>query len=415
MNEKTGVGKIHIIRGNASRSNSNVRSSSIIGSSARRDLSASFGTVDQLAHPPLLSPFANRSGRTRSPLMEFAIGKRKIGRDHPALIIAEVAQAHDGSVNFAHSFVDAAAKAGADAIKFQTHIAAAESSPAEQWRVQFSKQDTTRYDYWKRMEFTPEQWRGLKEHADQAGLLFLSSPFSVEAIDLLTGLGIQVWKVASGEVRNEVLLDRMLRTKLPILLSSGMSSWEELSSTVQKIRAASVPIVLMQCTSAYPCPAERIGLNVLTEMKERFECDVGLSDHSGTIWPSLAAVTLGASVVEVHVTWDRSMFGPDAVASVTFAELKEMVEGIRYTERMQRNPVNKEAEAATLAKMREMFGQSLVAASDLGVGTVLGIDHLSTRKPLVGIPASDLARVLGHKVNRNIKAGEFLQSADLQK
>jgi N,N'-diacetyllegionaminate synthase len=347
--------------------------------------------------------------------MGFSLGNRKIGKDHPALIIAEVAQAHDGSVNFAHSFIDAAGKAGADAIKFQTHIAAAESSPAEQWRVQFSKQDATRYDYWKRMEFTPEQWRGLKEHAEQAGLLFLSSPFSIEAIDLLTTVGIQVWKVASGEVRNEVLLERMLRTKLPILLSSGMSSWEELNATVEKIRAANVPFILMQCTSAYPCPPERTGLNVLTEMKQRFSCEVGLSDHSGTIWPSLAAVTLGASVVEVHVTWDRSMFGPDAIASVTFAELKQMVEGIRSTERMLRNPVNKEAEAATLAKMRQMFGQSLVAARDLAVGTLLGIDHLCTRKPLIGVPASDLAAVLGHKLLRNLKAGEFLQSVDLQK
>ena len=121
-------------------------------------------------------------------MAEFPIGNRKIGGANPALIIAEVAQAHDGSVNFAHAFIDSAASAGADAIKFQTHIAAAESSPAEQWRVQFSKQDATRYDYWKRMEFTKEQWRGLKQHAEDKGLIFLSSPFSIEAIDLLTML-----------------------------------------------------------------------------------------------------------------------------------------------------------------------------------------------------------------------------------
>jgi N-acetylneuraminate synthase len=346
---------------------------------------------------------------------EFSIGNRKVGGSNPALIIAEVAQAHDGSVNFAHAFVDAAAAAGADAIKFQTHIAAAESSPAEQWRVQFSKQDATRYDYWKRMEFSKEQWRGLKEHAEAKGLIFLSSPFSLEAIELLTGLGIAAWKIASGEVRNEVLLERLLAARLPILLSSGMSSWAELESTVARVKAAALPLLLMQCTSAYPCPPERVGLNILAEMKSRFGCDVGLSDHSGTIWPALAAVTLGAKVIEVHVTWDRTMFGPDTVASVTFAELKQMIDGIRFTEKTLANPVDKEAEAAGMDRMRRMFGQSLVAAGELSAGTVLRAEHIATRKPLAGIPASEFSSVLGAKLRRSISPGEFLQFADIEK
>ena len=346
---------------------------------------------------------------------EFLIGDRKMGAAEPALIIAEVAQAHDGSVNFAHSFIDSAAAAGADAIKFQTHIAAAESSPAEQWRVQFSKQDVTRYDYWERMEFTKDQWRGLKEHAESKGLIFLSSPFSLEAIELLSEIGIRAWKIASGEVRNEVLLERLVHTKLPVLLSSGMSSWSELAATVQKLKGASIPFLLMQCTSAYPCPSERVGLNLLAEMKSRFECEVGLSDHSGTIWPALAAVIAGAKAVELHVTWDRTMFGPDTVASVTFAELKQLVEGIRFTEKMLSNPVDKEAEAAGLDRMRKMFGQSLVAASELDAGTILRPEHIATRKPLAGIPASEFSSVLGAKLRRSMAPGEFLQSADIEK
>lgn len=346
---------------------------------------------------------------------ELIIGNRKIGENNPAFIIAEVAQAHDGSVNFAHSFIDGAARAGADAIKFQTHIAAAESSPAEQWRVQFSKQDATRYDYWKRMEFTKDQWRELKQHAEDKGLVFLSSPFSLQAIDLLFDLGIGVWKIASGEVRNAVLLNRLLETKLPILLSSGMSTWSELEETVSRIKKASIPLLLMQCTSAYPCPPERVGLNILTEMKSRFGCDVGLSDHSGTIWPALAAVTLGAKVIELHVTWDRTMFGPDTVASVTFTEMKELVDGIRFTEKMLSNPVDKEAEAAGMDRMRKMFGQSLVAVGDLTAGTILRAEHIATRKPLAGIPASEFSSVLGARLRRNIAAGEFLQFADIEK
>jgi len=346
-------------------------------------------------------------------MAEFSIGGRKIGGNHPALVIAEIAQAHDGSVNFAHAFIDSAAGAGAGAVKFQTHIAAAESSPAEQWRLPFSRQDASRYDYWRRMEFTPEQWRGLKEHAESKGLLFLSSPFSLAAVELLAGLGIQAWKIASGEVRNELLLERVLATKLPVLLSSGMSSWEELDATVRRLREAPVPRLVMQCTTAYPCPPERIGLNLLGEMARRFGCEVGLSDHSGTIWPALAAVSLGAKAIEVHVNWDRAMFGPDTVASVTFAELKQMVAGIRFTETMRANPVDKQAEAAGLEKMRQMFGQSLVAAVDLQAGDALTSERLSTRKPQAGIPASDYRQVLGAKLRRAVKSGEFLQYSDL--
>jgi N-acetylneuraminate synthase len=265
------------------------------------------------------------------------------------------------------------------------------------------------------MEFTPEQWRGLKQHAEEKGLIFLSSPFSLAAIDLLEGIGIRAWKIASGEVRNEVLLRRILSTKLPVLLSSGMSSWPELQATVDALRSGGVPLILMQCTSAYPCPPERVGLNVLEEMKTRFGCDAGLSDHSGTIWPSLAAVTLGAKVVEVHVTWDRSMFGPDTVASITFSELKQLVDGIRFTEKMLSSPVDKEKEAAALQKMRHLFGQSLVAARDLECGSVLTAGAVASKKPQTGIPASELQSVLGRKLRRGVKAGEFLHAEDLER
>src|SRR5215467_9214956 len=148
---------------------------------------------------------------------------------HPAglstqcCIVAEVAQAHDGSLGTAHAFIDACARAGADAIKFQTHIAAAESSPGEPWRIKFSRQDASRYDYWKRMEFTEEQWAGLALHAKERGLIFLSSPFSSEAMDLLDRLGMEAWKVGSGEIGNTPLIQRMAKTGKPVLLSSVMS------------------------------------------------------------------------------------------------------------------------------------------------------------------------------------------------
>ncbi len=146
------------------------------------------------------------------------------------LVIGEVAQAHDGSLGAAHAYIDAIASSGADAVKFQTHIAAAESTPQEPWRVRFSYQDASRYEYWKRMEFTEEQWLGLKRHAEEKKLEFLSSPFSLEAARLLQRIGMKAWKVASGEVANAQLFDYMLETRLPVMLSTGMSSMEEIDA-----------------------------------------------------------------------------------------------------------------------------------------------------------------------------------------
>jgi N,N'-diacetyllegionaminate synthase len=198
---------------------------------------------------------------------------------HGCLIVAEVAQAHDGSLGMAHAYIDAIANAGADAVKFQTHIAAAESTPSEPWRVKFTEQDATRYDYWKRMEFTEPQWHGLKKHAEEKGLSFLSSPFSVEAVELLTRVGVAAWKIASGEVNNIPLFERLASTGLPIFLSTGMSSLDEIDAAVEQVKGSGAALTVLQCTSAYPCPAEKVGLNLIPFFRERYQCNVGLSDQ----------------------------------------------------------------------------------------------------------------------------------------
>lgn len=320
------------------------------------------------------------------------------------LVVAEVAQSHDGSLGLAHSFVDAAAEAGADAIKFQTHIAHAESTIHEPWRVKFSRQDATRYDYWSRMEFTAEQWHGLRAHAVERGLLFTSSPFSVEAVELLRDVGVDFWKVASGEVASDDVLDAMAAAPRPIAASTGMSSWAECRQIVDRISAMGQPYALMQCTSEYPCGPESIGLNVMREMRERFACPVGLSDHSGTIWPSLAAAEHGADVVEVHLALDRGMFGPDVPASITGSELRQLVAGIRFSERMRLHPVDKDAKAEKLKGTRAIFGKSLVLRTALPAGTLLQADHLLPRKPGSGIPAAARAQVIGRRLARDTDA-----------
>lgn len=332
----------------------------------------------------------------------------------PAFIIAEVAQAHDGSLGTAHAYIDAAAKTGADAVKFQTHIAAEESSEFDTWRVKFSRQDATRFDYWKRMEFTEPQWLELKQHSEEKGLVFLSSPFSLAAIRMLERIGAPAWKVASGEVTNRLFLDAMIATRKPVLVSSGMSYLEEMDATVARLKSANSPVAVFQCTTAYPCPPDKIGLNQVSEMMQRYGCPVGLSDHSGTPYPSLAAVTLGARLIEVHITFSREMFGPDVSASLTTHEFAQMVEGIRFIERMTANPMVKDASAEQMEPLRRMFGQSLVAATDLQAGTVLSRDNLSCRKPGHGISAANVESVVGRKLKGAVKAAQFLRHEDFE-
>ena len=329
------------------------------------------------------------------------------------LIIGEVAQAHDGSLGMAHAYIDAIADAGADAVKFQTHIAAAESTPDEPWRVKFSPQDATRYEYWQRMEFSEPQWHGLKQHADERGMMFLSSPFSIEAVQLLTRVGVAAWKVASGEVNNMPMFEAMAATGRPLVISTGMSPLGEIDTAVERVRARGVPLAVMQCTSAYPCPADRVGLNLLAVFRERYGCAVGLSDHSGVIYPGLAAAALGIEVLETHVTFSRQMFGPDVPASLTTAELTQLVEGIRFIEQMKANPVDKDAEASDLEGMRKLFNKSIVARVDLSAGTVLQREHVSLKKPGDGIPASKLFQVINRRLRRSVAADTLLREEDL--
>jgi N-acetylneuraminate synthase len=264
------------------------------------------------------------------------------------------------------------------------------------------------------MEFTEPQWLELKQHAEEKGLVFLSSPFSLAAIRMLERIGAPAWKVASGEVTNRLFLDAMIATRKPVLVSSGMSYLEEMDATVARLKSANSPVAVFQCTTAYPCPPDKIGLNQVSEMMQRYGCPVGLSDHSGTPYPSLAAVTLGARLIEVHITFSREMFGPDVSASLTTQEFAQMVEGIRFIERMTANPMVKDASAEQMEPLRRMFGQSLVAATDLQAGTVLSRDNLSCRKPGHGISAANVESVVGRKLKGAVKAAQFLRHEDFE-
>jgi N,N'-diacetyllegionaminate synthase len=331
-------------------------------------------------------------------------------------IIAEIGQAHDGSLGLLHSYIDAISKSGADVAKFQMHIADAESSSAEPFRVPFSYEDKTRYDYWKRMEFTDEQWIEIKRHCEEVDLEFLASPFSVAAVRLLERLNVKHYKVASGETKNYLMLEHIAQTGKDIWISTGMSSINEIRETLEFInkRNSTIDKVLFQCTTAYPTPPEKIGLNMISELKETFNLPIGLSDHSGTIFSPLAAVGLGAKYIETHVVFDKQMFGPDSPVSLTFTELKQLVDGIRFIEQANENPVDKN-NVRNYEELKTMFGKSLAISSDLSKGDVITLEHLESKKPAnLGIPAESFETVIGKEVNRLIKTGEFLQWGDIE-
>jgi N-acetylneuraminate synthase len=264
------------------------------------------------------------------------------------------------------------------------------------------------------MEFTECQWKGLKEHAEGRGLMFLSSPFSVAAVDLLSRVGVAAWKVASGEVGDPAVFERMMATGLPLLISTGMSPLAEIDAVVGRAKLRGRPVAVLQCTTAYPCPPEKVGLNLIPFFRDRYGCRVGLSDHSGTIYPGLAAATLGADVLEVHVTLSREMFGPDVPASLTTADLRRLVEGVRFIEAMRAAPIDKDAMAREVAPLRGLFTKSVVAGADLPAGTVLRESDLATKKPGTGIPAARLAECVGRRLRRPLAADALISEDDLE-
>jgi len=328
------------------------------------------------------------------------------------MIIAEIAQAHDGSLGILHSYIDALAATGIDAVKFQTHIAEAESSAHEPFRVKFSYEDATRYDYWKRMEFTEEQWAGIKQHCEDKGLEFMSSPFSNAAVDLLEGIGIKRYKVGSGEVSNHLLLHKIALTKKPVILSSGMSTWGELDAAVAIFQSQQIPVSVLQCISAYPAKPEQWGLHIINQLKERYNIPVGYSDHSGDICACLAAAALGAEIFEFHAVFDKRMFGPDAPASIVIDDIAKLSTGIkRIKEALQHN---NDKNHAGMQQMKSIFEKSLAINASLPAGTVVQFHHLESKKPKgYGLDAARYNEVVGKKLKIDKNRWDFLQADDV--
>ena len=331
-------------------------------------------------------------------------------------IIAEIAQAHEGSLGIAHSYIDALSETGVDAVKFQTHIAEAESSVNEEFRINFSYEDKTRYDYWKRMEFSYEEWMSLKKHCEDKELEFISSPFSCKAVDLLEKVGVSKYKIGSGEVNNLLLLDKICRTNKDILLSSGLSSFKEIDNAIDFINQKKTgnKVSLFQCTSMYPTPPSDWKLNLINKFIKRYNFPIGYSDHSGDIFASLAAVSLGAKLIEFHAVFDKKMFGPDSSSSLNLKQIKNLVKGIRMIE-SSISIDNEKKDFDGIHKMKNLFEKSLCINKNQKKGEFITVNEKETKKPKnQGINANQFKKIIGKKINKNKEKWSFLNNNDLE-
>ena len=339
----------------------------------------------------------------------FAISGREIGPDAPPFVIAEVGINHEGDVNKALQMVDAAAAAGADCVKFQTHITEEEMVPTDMTPGQISSEKL--WDIIKRCELNAGEEIRVRDHAREKGILFLSTPFSRAAADRLQALDVPAFKIGSGECNNYPLLDHIASMGRPIILSTGMNDLASITISVETIARHDCPLMLMHCTSMYPTPYELVRLGAIADLLRSFDLPVGLSDHSMGIYTCLGAVALGASALEKHFTITRSWPGPDVPISIEPEELAELVKGARAVWSARGGHKNILPEEQPVI---DFAYATVVTLKPVRAGETLNRANAWVKRPGTGkIPAKDFEKVLGMKLLRDLPADVHVAPEDL--
>ncbi len=343
------------------------------------------------------------------------IGGRPVGPGQPVFVVAEAGVNHNGDPDLALGLVDAAAQAGADAVKFQTFSAerlASTGAAKAAYQLETTDADESQLEMLRRLELSADAHAALAARAQERGLLFLSAPFDAESADLLERLGVPAFKLASPEVTNHPLLRHVARKGKPLLLSTGMSDLAEVEAAVAAIRdEGNDRIVLLHCVSAYPATVEESNLRAMATMRDALGLPVGFSDHTTGIEAALAAVALGACVLEKHFTLDRLLPGPDHRASLEPDELARLIASIRAVEASLGD--GEKRPTAAEEPNRLLVRRSLAAGRDLEAGTVLAPELLTALRPATGISPADLRIVVGRRLRRPLRRGELLRLSDL--
>lgn len=319
------------------------------------------------------------------------------------MIIAEIGSVHDGDIKKALTLVRSASKAGADLIKFQMHIAEEETLVDAPSPSYFTKEK--RFDYFKRTAFSLKEWKLIKKECEKFGKEFLCSPFSERAIDYLEILKVKKYKVPSGELTNISLLEKLKKTKKHIILSTGMSSWEEIDIAVRILKKN---FSILQCSSIYPCPNDKVGINVINEFKKKYNCPVGFSDHTLGFSASFAAAANGATIIEKHFTLSKKMYGSDAKNSMEPKEFLFFVKNIKEIWQIMNNPVDKN-NLNQYKEMKKVFEKSIVAGRDLKANSTLRKSDIVFKKPGTGIRALNYKSLIGKKLKKSIKKNTLLK------
>jgi N-acetylneuraminate synthase len=335
------------------------------------------------------------------------ISGQLVGLGHPCFIIAEAGVNHNGSLEMARQLVDVAVRAGADAIKFQTFKAEkviSSQAPKAEYQLQTTDMGESQLDMVKRLELSYDAFRELYTYCQEKGILFMSTPFDEESVDFLLDLDAPVFKIPSGEITNIPFLEYVAGKGKPMIVSTGMSYLGEVEMAVRTIeKAGNCDFVLLHCVSNYPANSSDVNLSAMKTLANAFNVPIGYSDHTLGIEVSLAAVALGACVIEKHFTLDRNLHGPDHHASLEPEGLTKLIQGIRVVEASlghgRKEPAKSEANTSSVAR------RSLVAAQDIQPGTVLTKDLISIMRPGTGLPPSMLSYLIGHTVRKPIFAG----------
>ena len=273
-----------------------------------------------------------------------------------------------------------------------------------------------RYDYWKKTEFTERQWKTIIKFCKKIKIIFVTSPFSVEAVRIMRNVGCRNWKIGSGEVFSDWIIEEILKKKNDgLIVSSGMSTWTDLKKNYVSIKnKKGKNFALLQCTSEYPNSLKKVGLNVITEMKKKFNCYVGLSDHTGSIFPSIAALSLGAEIVEVHVCTSKKTKGLDINASITFDELNVITKARDAIFKMRKHPVNKNILNNTQKRYKKIFGKSISIKNDLTKGDRIYISNLTLKKPGIGFSEKYLKNIVNRTAKKNLSSKRILKKGDFE-
>jgi len=344
----------------------------------------------------------------------FKIGKLLVSKNSKPIIIAEVGQSHLGSFKKAKTIVKKISKTGVDIIKFQTHLAKFESTLNEPFRIK-NENFKNRIQYWQKMEFSIKEWKLIKKECEKNKLIFLSSPFSNKAVEILQKLNVKAWKIGSGEFFSNDMIDKIIKTKKPIIISTGLSKLDEIGIMTAKLKKNKSKFVLMQCTSQYPLKLKEVGINILDTYKKKYKCLFGLSDHTGSIYPSIYAMCKGASIVEVHVGDKNEGKNPDSSSSISFEELKQLCKARNEIHTMKSSNVNKKILPKKLVKIKSIFTKSCTVKNFMRKGQIIKKSDIIFKKPGTGIPEKKINQIIGKKLIKDVFSHNLLKLTDLEK